>query len=224
MINAVTTLNIGFRGHKESGVPVTQKHIDIITDPARRGVIEQLDNMGLINKSMLQRVKKAAILQEAQISAKNADTVFDIVRHPRFMVEQKDNGYWFETESKYDYKKTVQNYASGQKYSTPVFSREREYKKALENLAKKGRPEDISRLEKLMKQMESAKPLFDHVETLRKINKDMRLHFCIPQEGGFGKLIPLNRQNAFQFVSDALYAPLKAMFEAAARKLPKTIK
>lgn len=224
MINAISTINTSFRGHKNTTVPVTQKHMDIVSDGINKGMIEQLESLGLINKPMLKKVQKAIASRDAQISAKSVDTVFDIIKYPRYMIEQKDNGYWFETESRFDYREPVQNYAKGKKYCTPVFSREREYAVALDNIAKNGRPEDYKRLEKLLKKLFGAKQMMNHVDNLRKINETTRLHFCIPQEGNFGKLIPLNRQSAFQFVSDTLLVPLKAMLDTAAHKAAKTVR
>ena len=151
MIKAISSVNISFKGGNSNSVPVTQKHIDMLTG-INGNLITELDNMGLINKTMLQRVKKAAAQQDARIASKSVDTVLDIIKHPRYLIEQRDNGYWFETESKYDFRELVQNYANGEHYSTPIFSRAREYADALENITKKASVADLKRLEKLVKE------------------------------------------------------------------------
>lgn len=224
MISPISSADISFSGQKAKTYPVTQKHINIVTDSTNTHLLEELDNLGLINRQMMARVKKEAALRDARSVERSIEKVADIISHPRYAIESRDNGYWFETESKYNPQDTVQSYMKGKNYTTPVFSREREYALALDNVAKKGSPKDCERIVKMFKKYSAASQTFDYVQNLRNIDKTTKLHFCIPQDGTFGKLIPLNRQNAFQFVSDTLVAPLKACAETLLARAKQSVR
>ncbi|MCR4881054.1 MAG: hypothetical protein K6A44_03785 [bacterium] len=233
LVNSISDVNSNFRGQRVQKQKITPAHIAAVTSNIHSSYIEQLEGLGLMNKSMLQRVRKAAAVEKARSTAKSVDTIADILLHPRYEIVQRDNGYYYQYENPYNFREKLDAYAPGpQKYSTPIFSREREYARALENIAQNGNYSDFRRAIKITNTA-LAEGIFDkHEKTLAKINRTTKLSFCTPKVGTYGTLERFSRYNAALFVDNTLLLPLKnklfvpllSMLEEKLKTAGKTIR
>ena len=211
IVNSISNSN--FMGQKPSRQTITPAHIAAVTTDVHSGYLEQLEALGLINKPMLKKVRKAAAAERAKSTAQSIATVAEILKHPRFVVAQRDNGYWYETEDPHNFRERLQNYAPGKKYHTVEFSREREMAVALKNISENGSIQDYKKAAEAFKNAVESGIIAKHEKTLAAINKETPLSLCTKREGAFGVLKPLNKRGIRSFVDNSLLAPAKEMLQ-----------
>ena len=211
LLNSVSNINtnLGRRVHMPSDV--TAEQIATVTDSWKSDIIKSLEAQGLINKKMLIKVRKAAEAQKAINTANSINKVINVIEKPVYLLERRDNGYFYTYESPYDFRKNWEGYAIGpRKYSTPVLADHREYIIALENIRKNGNIEDIKFLSKFMKKNIASDITNTHIaamEMLSKISSTM-LSVCTPQKGSYGLVHPMDKKAMQAFVQENIFTPL----------------
>lgn len=222
-ISTISETHSTFKGKNNTLPVVTPKHITIVNSDINKGLIAQLDSLGLINRAMLAKVRKAIAIETEKSTARSLATIDDILKHPRFTIEQRDSGFWFKTEDPHNFREMLDTYASGKTYTTPVFSREREYAAALQNIATNGSEKDCKKAVAIYNRALDSGLFEKHEKMLGAINKETRLQRCIPREGTYGLLQPFDKGTISEFVADSLILPAKRMFEGQITRMLKKL-
>lgn len=217
MINAISSVNTTFNAHRRENQPITQKHIDVVTDSVNVDVIRTLDKLGLMNRPLLYKVRKQAKIQMADSTAASVRTVVDILKNPEYVLEKRDNGYYYLYESPYNYKESLEGYAKGPKtYTTPVLARANEFRIALNNIAQNGTVEDARAFDAFAREcLTHNSAMKKHYKILNEFRKQGNLYDCHPVVGSYGIV---EEMRPTEYLDKYIFSPLIDVLDACSKR------
>ena len=176
--------------------------------------IEYLDDLALINRPILKETK---MLYEKKIKAscdESCKTLKNIIYDPKFSLVENDNGYFYKTESPYDWKDSIDGYSKGEPYTTLEFNQEFEFNKHLRNLAKNGTVNDAI---SLISFIYDAKD-----KAINKINHSANgksICVCVYfNKNSFGKIKEIN---ANEFFTKTIVVPVVNTIKTIHNRIPR---
>ena len=165
-------------------------------------IIKQLDSFGLINRATLNQYLSYAE-KERQLSCdKSLNIVKDLVSNLEITSQKCDSGYFYTTESPYNYKETIEGYAKGKSYNALYFKQEYAFKRNLKNLADNGTLEHAMELVKMLQCFKSQELKEIVSEAINENNAQICTYKNVYSLGKLTKQTPDN------FIYNSLQTPI----------------